>query len=155
MLPHEDNVLSKFRIWKEGIFRWGKTVPVTWSDEKFILLFCPGRGLNSRPPAHRGVNMIKVSYALTTRPRRRSRKTPLVFNIYSSRLFRFPRDKMNYCELQKSACNSLIFRHNPKNHLWLGSSTFNPRRHELINPLTTWTHNCSSFGALDDLCTAS
>ena len=30
-------------------------------------------GSNSRPPARRGVNMINVSYALTTRPRRRSR----------------------------------------------------------------------------------
>ena len=28
-------------------------------------------GSNSRPPAHRRINMIKVSYALTTRPRRR------------------------------------------------------------------------------------
>ena len=26
----------------------------------------PGRGSNSQPPAHRSVNMIKVSYALTT-----------------------------------------------------------------------------------------
>ena len=24
-----------------------------WSDEKLILLYCPGRGSNSRPPAHR------------------------------------------------------------------------------------------------------
>ena len=38
---------------RKGIFRWGKTVPVTWSDEKLILLYCPGRGSNSRPPAHR------------------------------------------------------------------------------------------------------
>ena len=30
-----------------------KTLPVTWSDEKPILLYFPGRGLNSRPPAHR------------------------------------------------------------------------------------------------------
>ena len=37
----------------KGIFRWGKTVPVTWSDEKLILLYCPGRGSNSWPPAHR------------------------------------------------------------------------------------------------------
>ena len=29
-------------------------MPVTWSDEKLILLYCPGRGLNSRPSAHRG-----------------------------------------------------------------------------------------------------
>ena len=29
-------------------------MPVTWSDEKLILLlYCPGRGSNSRPPAHR------------------------------------------------------------------------------------------------------
>ena len=41
------------------------------SDEKLILLYCPGRGSNSQPSARRGVNMIKVSYALTTRPRRR------------------------------------------------------------------------------------
>ena len=30
-----------------------ETVPVTWSDEKLILLYRPGRGSNSRPPAHR------------------------------------------------------------------------------------------------------
>ena len=28
-------------------------MPVTWSDEKLILLYFPGRGSNSRPPAHR------------------------------------------------------------------------------------------------------
>ena len=28
-------------------------MPVTWSDEKLILLYCPGRGSNSRPHAHR------------------------------------------------------------------------------------------------------
>ena len=28
-------------------------MPVTWSDEKLILLYGPGRGSNSRPPAHR------------------------------------------------------------------------------------------------------
>ena len=31
-------------------------MPVTWSDEKLILLYCPGRGSNSRPSAHRGFN---------------------------------------------------------------------------------------------------
>ena len=31
-----------------------ETVPVTWSDEKLILLYCPGRGSNSRPSEHRG-----------------------------------------------------------------------------------------------------
>ena len=29
-------------------------MPVTWSDEKLILLYCSGRGSNSRPSAHRG-----------------------------------------------------------------------------------------------------
>ena len=33
--------------------------------------YCPGRGSNWRPSARRSVNMIKVSHALTTRPRRR------------------------------------------------------------------------------------
>ena len=28
-------------------------MPVTWSDEKLILLYCPGGGSNSRPSAHR------------------------------------------------------------------------------------------------------
>ena len=35
------------------MFRKGKTVPVTWPDEKLILLYCPDRGSNSRPSAHR------------------------------------------------------------------------------------------------------
>ena len=30
-----------------------KILPATWSDEKLILLYCPGRGLNSPPHAHR------------------------------------------------------------------------------------------------------
>ena len=43
------------------------------SDEKLILLYCPGRGSNSRHPAHRsfehgqgvkGVVMIRVSLGL-------------------------------------------------------------------------------------------
>ena len=50
---HEDNVLNKFRIWKERHIQMRKTVPVTLSDEKLILLYCPGRGSNSRPTAHR------------------------------------------------------------------------------------------------------
>ena len=33
-------------IGRKGIFRWG--------NEKLILLYCPGRGSNSRPSAHRG-----------------------------------------------------------------------------------------------------
>ena len=39
-------------------------MPVTWPDEKLILLYCPGRGSNTRPSARRGVNMMKVSHAL-------------------------------------------------------------------------------------------
>ena len=45
-------------------------MPVTWSDEKLILLYCPGRGSNSRPSTRRSINMIMVSYALTTRTRK-------------------------------------------------------------------------------------
>ena len=40
--------------WTRWRRRWGKTVPVAWSDEKLIILYCPGRGSNSRPSAHRG-----------------------------------------------------------------------------------------------------
>ena len=50
-------------------------MPVTgsWSDEKLILLYCPGRGSNSRPSARRSFkhDRFKVYYAQTTRPRRR------------------------------------------------------------------------------------
>ena len=28
-------------------------MPITWSDEKLIILYCPGRGSNSRPSTHR------------------------------------------------------------------------------------------------------
>ena len=38
----------------------------TWLGKKDLR---PGRGSSSRPPAHRSVNTIKVSYAVTTRPR--------------------------------------------------------------------------------------
>ena len=41
-----------------------ETVPVTWSDEKLILLYSPGRGSNSRPPAHRSFKNGKASHAL-------------------------------------------------------------------------------------------
>ena len=34
-------------------------MPVTWSDEKLILLYCPGRGSNSRPPAHRSFKHVQ------------------------------------------------------------------------------------------------
>ena len=41
-------------------------------DEKLILLYWPGRGLNSRPPAHRSFKHGQgVPRPLTTRPRRR------------------------------------------------------------------------------------
>ena len=50
---HEDNVLNKFRILKERHFQMRKPYQSPGQDEKLILLYCPGRGLNSRPPAHR------------------------------------------------------------------------------------------------------
>ena len=53
VLPHEDNVLNKFRILKERHVRMRKPYQSPGQDEKLILLYCPGRGLNSRPPAHR------------------------------------------------------------------------------------------------------
>ena len=46
----EDNVLNKFRILKEMHVQMRKPYQ---SPEKLILLYCPGRRLNSRPPAHR------------------------------------------------------------------------------------------------------
>ena len=52
-LPHEDNVLNKFRIWMERHVQMRKPYQSPGSDEKLILLYCPGRGSNSRPPAHR------------------------------------------------------------------------------------------------------
>ena len=47
-----DNVLNKFRILKERHVQMRKPYQSP-TDEKLILLYCPGRGLNSRPPAHR------------------------------------------------------------------------------------------------------
>ena len=49
----EDNVLNKFRIWKERHVQVRKPYQSPGSDDKLILLYCPGRGSNSRPPAHR------------------------------------------------------------------------------------------------------
>ena len=40
-------------------------MPVTWSDEKLIQLYCPGRGSNHDLPRTVTSNMGKVSYALT------------------------------------------------------------------------------------------
>ena len=60
-----------------------------WSDEKLILLYCPGRGLNSQPPAHRSVNMIKVSYALTTRPGTDELLLVLYLSAYISQSIRY------------------------------------------------------------------
>ena len=50
---HKDNVLNKFRISKERHVQMRKPYQSPGQDEKLILLYCPGRGLNSRPPAHR------------------------------------------------------------------------------------------------------
>ena len=50
---NEDNVLNKFRIWKESHVQMRKPYQSPGSDEKLILHNCPGRGSNSRPPAYR------------------------------------------------------------------------------------------------------
>ena len=47
------HVLNKFRILKERHVQMRKPYQSPGQDEKLILLYCPGRGLNSRPPAHR------------------------------------------------------------------------------------------------------
>ena len=67
LLPREDNVPNKFRILKERHVRMRKPYQSPGQDEKLILLYCPGRGLNSRPPARRsykhgqGAKTIKKS----------------------------------------------------------------------------------------------
>ena len=48
-----DNVLNKFRILKERHVQMRKSYQSPGQNEKLILLYCPGRGLNSRPPVHR------------------------------------------------------------------------------------------------------
>ena len=40
-------------------------MPVTWSDEKLILLYCPRRGSNSRPSAHHSFKHGQGVHALT------------------------------------------------------------------------------------------
>ena len=35
-------------------------------DEKLILLYCPGRGLNSRPPAHRSYRYSYLVFSIVT-----------------------------------------------------------------------------------------
>ena len=39
-LPHEDNVLNKFRIWMERHVQMRKPYQSPGSDEKLILLYC-------------------------------------------------------------------------------------------------------------------
>ena len=48
-------------------------MPVTWADKKLILLYCPGRGSNSRPSAHRSFKHGQGPMPLPTRPRWRLR----------------------------------------------------------------------------------
>ena len=48
-------------------------MPVTWLDEKLILLYCPGGGSNSRPPV--ASYMGKVSFTLTVLPTRTRQDT--------------------------------------------------------------------------------
>ena len=45
------------------MFRWEKTVPVTWSDEKLILLYCPVGDRTHDLPHTVASNMVKVSHA--------------------------------------------------------------------------------------------
>ena len=44
-------------------------MPVTWSDEKLILLYCSGRGSNSRPSARRsfkhGQGVLRSNHSAT------------------------------------------------------------------------------------------
>ena len=56
-------------------------MPVTWSDEKLILLYCPGRGSNSRPSAHRGFKHEQG----VPRPYSLGPKTSLLWNFKLSR----------------------------------------------------------------------
>ena len=73
MLPHEDNVLNEFRIWKERHVQMRKPFQSPGSDEKLILLYYPSRGSNSWPPAHSRAlqTWSRCPKPLTTRPRRR------------------------------------------------------------------------------------
>ena len=73
MLPHEDNVRNKFRIRKERHIqmRENRTMqsPGRMTNSSYYIAPAGDRTHNL---GRRSVNMIKVSYALTTRPRRRS-----------------------------------------------------------------------------------
>ena len=55
-------------------------MPVTWSDEKLILLYyiAPARDRTHDLPHAAASNMIKVSYALTTRPRRHTHHVKVI-----------------------------------------------------------------------------
>ena len=46
-VPREDNVLNKFRILKERHVQMRKPYQSPGQGEKLILLYCPGRGLNT------------------------------------------------------------------------------------------------------------
>ena len=70
-------------------------MPVTWSDEELILLYCPGRGSNSRPSAHRG---FKHEQGV---PRPNHSATAAVnYNIINSTHYRYknlPINLLNWC----------------------------------------------------------
>ena len=61
---HEDNALNKFRIVKARNVQMRKRYQSPGQDEKLILLYFPGRGLNSRLPHTVASNMVRVSHAL-------------------------------------------------------------------------------------------
>ena len=52
---HEDKVLNKFRIWKERHvqMRENRASRLVGCQTHPTIYYCPGRGSNSRPPAHR------------------------------------------------------------------------------------------------------
>ena len=54
-------------------------MPVTWSDEKLIPLYCPGRGSNSRPSARRSFKhdqgVPRPNHSATARRRQKHRGT--------------------------------------------------------------------------------
>ena len=72
MIPHEDNVLNKFRIWKERENDdEGKPCQSPGRMKNLSYYIAPAGDRTHDLPHAAASNMIKVSYALTTRPRRR------------------------------------------------------------------------------------
>ena len=62
IMTHEDNVLNKFRIWKERHVQMRKPYQSPGSDEKLILLYCPVGDRTHDLPHPVASNMFKVSH---------------------------------------------------------------------------------------------